>query len=795
LLPLASPDPVSPVNPFVLTIKSPTNLASGTAVTITLGFSVIVNPSTGALQKPAAVSEAVALSFIKATPASVTFTGPGQTATTILSVEVPLGSYAGDYGWNVKCLNWPVSVSDIGATINATVLPPLVSATASPVVAIARPQDGQVFLCTTATGPISFPIDFAAAVAPGGQPINFLRASFDGAPLSITDVVGYGTSEASGKALRPAIADGGVHTIEVLAQNNSGTGVKTIKVNVHTPPLIGTQPANQTVAAGDPATFAVVATGTPAPTFQWMRNGDAIAGATAANYTISNATAGDIGGYSVTVTNPYGTVTSDAATLMVSERVRTPVTGLVYFDVNVSQRFESGEIGLAGIPIELRSSDNRFLAATKTSESGTYAFAAEVGKKYFVVIKPAAGLVASTPTELTVTAGTTDATELKTGLALNLDTLRGTKAAGFTIGYWKNNLSKAAALKSTGTQQTTEGLCEATNLIRRFALPPFEDLAESNPSARLGLNQAVAILSSTSSEPASLLKKQLLASEYNFATGAWLEGLALTLDERKILTGLFIRWGEHVLVNANSYGATYVLWAKDWFDAYNNSHGGMVAGPAAPGSTSLVADFNSASIAAGGYLWFNAVVDVDGRGGQATTVEFNRSGIEVSLAGVSFNIDVPDTIISFDATDVANSFYDESNATWRVSVPVGYMGNILLGGAAIPLPYGLPGGIKGVKWSGRFSSPTSGLTASWKWAAAAYRLFDDDPNALQIKAIDGSKSNLWANADVAGTPEGRNVTGSFKSFLIAGARGSGGSNYTGSYSGAVKVIVPLRFQY
>lgn len=795
LIALAAPDPVSPVNPYTLTIKSPLSLAQGTSLTVDLGFSIIVDPVTGALQKPAGVSDAIALGFIKATPSTITFTGPGQTATTVISVNVPLGSYAGDYGWNVKGINWPAGVTDSGATINATVLPPLVTSNTSPVVSIGQPADGQVFVYAPASGPISFPITFGATVAAGGQPINFLRASFDGVPLAITDIVGYGTLEASGRAQSPSITDGGVHTIEVLAQNNAGTGTKTIHINVYAPPVISAQPVNQAVFAGDPATFSVGATGTPAPTFQWLKNGVPISGATGATYAILSAGLTDIGNYSVTVSNPYGTLISTIATLAVQERPQASIGGLVYFDANVSQTREASEVGIGGIPVELRGADNSLVATTKSSDAGLYTFTATPAQKYFVVIKPTAGLVASTPTELTVIAGTAGASNLQTGLTLNFDALRGTKAAGFTIGYWKNNLSKAYAGQTTGTQQTADALCAATNVIRRFALSPFDDLAECTLSARTGLNQAVTVLASTSSDPAALLKKQLLASEYNFATGAWLDGLGQTPDERKTLTGLFIRWGEQVLLNAGSYGATYVLWAKDWFDAYNNSHGGAVAGPAAPGSTSLAADFNGTAIPAGGFLWFNAVVDIDGRSGRAATVAFNRSGVEMSLGGVAYNIDVPDTVITFEATEVATAVYDEPNDTWRVSVPVGYTGNILLGGVAVPLPSGLPGGIKGVKWSGRFSSATTGLSATWKWAAAAYRPFDDDLNVLQVKPIDGSKSNLWLNSDAAGTPEGRNVAGLFKSFAIGGARGGGGSNYTGSYSGTVKVTVPLPNQY
>src|SRR6266436_249797 len=50
-------------------------------------------------------------------------------------------------------------------------------------------------------------------------------------------------------------------------------------------PTITTQPASQTVTAGQNASFSVTATGTAPLTFQWQKNGVAISGATSPSYT------------------------------------------------------------------------------------------------------------------------------------------------------------------------------------------------------------------------------------------------------------------------------------------------------------------------------------------------------------------------------------------------------------------------------------------------------------------------------------------------------------------------------
>jgi hypothetical protein len=81
---------------------------------------------------------------------------------------------------------------------------------------------------------------------------------------------------------------------------------------------ITTQPASQTVATGQTATFTVVATGAAPLTYQWQKNAAAIAGATSASYTTPATTSADSGKqFTVVVSNSQGSVTSSAATLTV----------------------------------------------------------------------------------------------------------------------------------------------------------------------------------------------------------------------------------------------------------------------------------------------------------------------------------------------------------------------------------------------------------------------------------------------------------------------------------------------
>ncbi len=85
-----------------------------------------------------------------------------------------------------------------------------------------------------------------------------------------------------------------------------------------TAPGITTQPQGQTVTAGATVTLTVVASGTAPLTYQWAKNGAAIAGATNSSFTLASAQTGDTGTYAVTVSNSAGSATSNSVTVTVN---------------------------------------------------------------------------------------------------------------------------------------------------------------------------------------------------------------------------------------------------------------------------------------------------------------------------------------------------------------------------------------------------------------------------------------------------------------------------------------------
>jgi hypothetical protein len=105
----------------------------------------------------------------------------------------------------------------------------------------------------------------------------------------------------------------------------TGDGQVVVSYNVpQTAPTITAQPANQTVTAGDTASFNAAAGGNPAPTVQWQVSTDSgatftnISGATAATLSFT-ALAGDSGKqYRAVFSNSEGSAASSAATLTVN---------------------------------------------------------------------------------------------------------------------------------------------------------------------------------------------------------------------------------------------------------------------------------------------------------------------------------------------------------------------------------------------------------------------------------------------------------------------------------------------
>ncbi len=98
------------------------------------------------------------------------------------------------------------------------------------------------------------------------------------------------------------------------------------------PASITTQPASQTVTIGQSATFSVVASGNPPPTYQWRKNGASITAANAPSHTTPPTTAADDAAtFDVVVSNSMGSVTSAPATLAVHPPIAAAPTDVITY--------------------------------------------------------------------------------------------------------------------------------------------------------------------------------------------------------------------------------------------------------------------------------------------------------------------------------------------------------------------------------------------------------------------------------------------------------------------------------
>lgn len=86
-----------------------------------------------------------------------------------------------------------------------------------------------------------------------------------------------------------------------------------------TPPSVATGPQDQSIFTTQSATFSVVADGSPPFAYQWLYNNTTVlTNQTNSTLTINNAQLSDTGGYSVIVSNAFGSALSDTAELTVT---------------------------------------------------------------------------------------------------------------------------------------------------------------------------------------------------------------------------------------------------------------------------------------------------------------------------------------------------------------------------------------------------------------------------------------------------------------------------------------------
>jgi len=193
---------------------------------------------------------------------------------------------------------------------------------------------------------------------------------------------------------------------------STGSTVVSITVNpAASAPTITTQPANQTVTAGQTASFSVVASGSSL-TYQWRKNGTNISGAISSSYTTPATAAADSGStFSVVVSNAGGSVTSNNATLTVNSAATAPsiTTQPASQTVTAGQMatFSVSATGTAPLSYQWRKNGTNITGATSSSYTTPATTTADSGCAFSVVVANSAGSVTSSNAVLNVNSGAT----------------------------------------------------------------------------------------------------------------------------------------------------------------------------------------------------------------------------------------------------------------------------------------------------------------------------------------------------------------------------------------------------
>ena len=182
-------------------------------------------------------------------------------------------------------------------------------------------------LVFTVTGSPAAPQSFTfAGSVPPGMTFRALGSSGAGTvsgPINTSTVQLSGTPTTAGTYVISIIGWRGANG---TSDQHRASYTVTVSGSTNAAPTITTQPTSRTVAAGSPASFTTVVTGSPTPTLQWFKNSVAVPGATTELLTFASAALADAGSYTLVATNSQGSVTSNAATLTVTGTAPVVIT-------------------------------------------------------------------------------------------------------------------------------------------------------------------------------------------------------------------------------------------------------------------------------------------------------------------------------------------------------------------------------------------------------------------------------------------------------------------------------------
>ncbi len=389
--------------------------AKGSSTTTTASETSTTNQSAVA---PAALSASPAtvafgnVSVGSSSNQSLTITNSGGTAATISQAS------ASGTGFSLSGVSLPATLNPgTSATFTATFAPGATGSASGSASFTSAQLSSTYSVSMSGTGVGVAPSIIAQPVSISiltGQTATFSVTATGTAPLAYQwkmngTAIGGATGSSYTTPTETTSNNGAQFTVAV--SNAAGTVISnaaTLTVT-STPvaPSITTQPGNQTIFAGQTATFSVVANGTSPLSYQWRKNGTAIGGATSTSYTTPTETTSDNGAtFSVVVSNSAGNATSNNATLTVNpDPVAPTITSQPASQtINAGQTatFSVTASGTAPLSYQWLQNGTAINGATSSSYTTPVESVSNSGTHFSVTVSNSAGSATSNTATLTV---------------------------------------------------------------------------------------------------------------------------------------------------------------------------------------------------------------------------------------------------------------------------------------------------------------------------------------------------------------------------------------------------------
>lgn len=305
----------------------------------------------------------------------------------------------------------------------------------------------------------------------------------------------------------------------VTVSNSAGNATSNAAIlTVNAPvvaPTITSQPSSQVITAGQTATFNVAATGTSPMSYQWMKNGSAIGGATSASYTTpAETTSNSNTQFAVTVSNSAGSATSNGAILTVNAAPTSPVTPPATVAPTITAQpvstsviagqtatFSVAASGTSPMTYQWMMNGTAISGATSSSYTTPAETTSNNNAQFSVAVSNSAGSATSTAATLTVTAATALLNASSSSLSFGSVNVSTSSSLNITLANAGNSSVTISNVTISGAGFNVSGV--STGQI----LSPGQSTtltATFSPSGAGSVTGSVAVASNASNSPDSI---------------------------------------------------------------------------------------------------------------------------------------------------------------------------------------------------------------------------------------------------------------------------------------------------